>query len=59
MTVIPPLAQAARLSFKVSDGAPFDWCSTTRVHFSSVNGGLDRTVPTQFTWAAGPLFADQ
>jgi hypothetical protein len=59
MTITPPSTQAARLSFKVSDGTPFDWCSTTRVHFSSVNGGLNRTAPAQFNWAAGALFSDQ
>jgi hypothetical protein len=33
MTVIPPSAQAARLSFTVFEGTALDWCSTTHGHF--------------------------
>jgi hypothetical protein len=59
MTITLPSAQAARLSFKVSEGAAFDWCSMTRVHFPSVNGGLNRMAPARNTSAAGVLFSDR
>jgi hypothetical protein len=58
MTVIPPSAQATRLSFKVSEGTAFDWCSTIRVHFSSVNGRFNRTAPARNNSAAGVLCSD-
>jgi hypothetical protein len=59
MTITLPSAQAARLSFKVSDGTPLDWCSTPHVQFPSVNGGLNRMAPARNTSAAGVLCSDR
>jgi hypothetical protein len=59
MTITLPSAQAARLSFKVSDGTPFDWRSTTYVHFPCINGGLNWMAPPRHTSAVGVLFSDR
>ena len=59
MIITLPSAQAARLSFKVSDGTPFDWRSATHVHCPSVNGGLNRMAPARNTSAVGVLFSDR